>query len=396
MTSLMARSLRAAGDLTGLEFLDDTALKKYGPEQMLSRMLSTKSYISTNSSQAAREQDAQDVGVSTARHVGEGQCGIVYALQGTDFVLKIPKQGKADELFEDVKMHKTIEEAFESLRFRVRPDINIPRFGEWIHPSNQQFWKGHLSSFPPGTKETYGLLSARIFPLPEPVRTAIFKAFAPATMTKSSTQMAALLTESKNKDCLVRMYLGRRAERKPSDSFKLRNFELLVNEAEWLRLDTSAFADTLGRTLAALHWQAGVDANDVEFVLGSSPMIMPAATASDYSERTKDDARFVSQGLDFTKRSVRLWLLDFNRCQKFPRSDAGLKLIIDGFLWNDPYYPRPGSKNEKDQALWRTFKSAYLEESAELLKVVQGEESMADAFIKGVEADRRVSSGSLF
>lgn len=43
----MASGLRYAGEMSGLTFLDETTLRQYGPEQLLNRMLSTKSYIST-------------------------------------------------------------------------------------------------------------------------------------------------------------------------------------------------------------------------------------------------------------------------------------------------------------------------------------------------------------
>ncbi|KAK7957264.1 uncharacterized protein PG986_006486 [Apiospora aurea] len=393
LREMVARSLRVAGDLSGLTFLDETSLKKYGPEQVLSRMLSTKSYISTSSSQAARNQAAHDgeLVLRAAREVGKGQCGTVYAMTGTQYVLKMPNDGKVNELFEDCCIHKEIEEAFSDLEISLRPEVNIPAFGEWIHPSNDQFWNSYLQYLPANTPKSYGLLSSRILPLPEPVREAIWTQFAPQKIRDGAAKQREL-AEPKNKDCLVRVYLGRRIQRTESPNFKLRNFELSVNEMEYLRLDTKMYADTMGRTLAFLHWKVGVDANDVEFVLGSTPMIKPAARAAEYRARGKDGARFIGQGLDFTHRAVRLWLLDFNQCKRFPGTAAGLKQLVDGFYWNDPYYPRPGAKETKDQQLWITFKEAYLEMSG----CVSTSKGKAEPFIKAVEVRSKSQVGTLF
>lgn len=64
-----------------------------------------------------------------------------------------------------------------------------------------------------------------------------------------------------------------------------------------------------------------------------------------------------------------MWLLDFNQCQNFEdETDNGMKKLVDGFFWNDPYYPRPGLKgNKEDMAFWNTFKETYLEASKTLL-----------------------------
>lgn len=37
-------------------------------------------------------------------------------------------------------------------------------------------------------------------------------------------------------------------------------------------IDTSSFAQVMAQTLAILHWKAGVDENDVEFILASAPL----------------------------------------------------------------------------------------------------------------------------
>lgn len=108
LRSMIAVGLRYAGDVSGVSLLDDTMLQQYGPEQVLSRMLSMRTQISIISSQAQRDQAAQDdpPQLRAIKQIGMGQCGDVFALVGTDHVLKVAKKGKKDQLFEDCLQHK--------------------------------------------------------------------------------------------------------------------------------------------------------------------------------------------------------------------------------------------------------------------------------------------------
>jgi hypothetical protein len=54
-------------------------------------------------------------------------------------------------------------------------------------------------------------------------------------------------------------------------AFSLRNFCLFLDQIEDLALDPSEYAEAMADALAIMHWSAGIDANDVEFVLGSLP-----------------------------------------------------------------------------------------------------------------------------
>lgn len=92
---------------------------------------------------------------------------------------------------------------------------------------------------------------------------------------------------------------------------------------------------------------------------------------------------------DFLHRTISIWLLDFGMCQKFAMDDTGLKKLVDGFYWNDPYYPRPGSTNSRDKELWTIFSRHYLEVSAEFVK-----HTMPKAFIAAVEERGNMRSGN--
>ncbi|KAG9513371.1 4HBT like protein, partial [Aureobasidium melanogenum] len=83
----------------------------------------------------------------------------------------------------------------------------------------------------------------------------------------------------------------------------------------------------MAQSLALMHWKAGIDANDVEFVFGDS----------------------IQNSTDRDGHTVSIWLLDFNQCRRFSHDQAGLKQLVDAFWWNDPYYPRPSSSNPQDR-----------------------------------------------
>lgn len=269
LRSLMASGLRYAGDMTGFTVLDETFFRQYGPEQILNRMLSTKSYISTSSSLANRNQEAsENPALQLFTQVGKGQCGTVWALNGTTMVLKAVNKGKGEQLYNDFCKHQRVDSAFRQTLAQFRLDVSLPRLDKWIGPENTEFWEKHIKLFPKDFEPTHAIISSRIFPVPLPVRSAIVDAFAPRDVRKNKQ---SFLSQQENKDCLIRIYLGRRQERLPTNSFRLRNFDMTVNEMEWLRLDTQLFAQAMAQTLAIVHWKAGLDANDMEFVLGSSP-----------------------------------------------------------------------------------------------------------------------------
>lgn len=392
LKSLMPSGLRYAGDVSGLNFLDETSLRQYGPEQVLNRMLSTKSYISTSSSLAAKNQAAYDIPELRAfTQVGRGQCGTVWALTGTTEVLKVMNEGKRDQLYNDYCKHCRVDDALRDTLSGFRRNINLPSIGTWVAPSNEMFWDGHRSHFPESfVQPTSGFLSERIFPVPLPVRSAIVDAFAPKDI---KTRKESFLSQQENKDCLIRIYLGRRQSRSTSNTFRLRNFDMTVNEMEFLRLDIVLYAETLAQTLAIIHWKAKLDGNDVEFVFGSAPRQKRRPTTAELEATNSIDVDKLVSEVDFRHRSIGIWLLDFDQCKDFPENLDGVKQLERSFYFNDPYFPRPISGHPKDVALWNTFKESYLVTSAALTT-----SDMPKQFIDAVEAEgrKRRGGGSMF
>ena len=217
---LAITTLQAAGDILGHRLFSDSDIQNSEPQMILNRMLSTKSYISITEAHVDTEK-------RTFKQIGSGQCGTVYALIGITEVLKVPNQGKTEALWNDAKMHVQVEEAFRRTLLERRQQINIPRFGQWVLSVDTAFWNGCKKYFPPSFQPTQGLLTSRIFALPYPVRAAIFDSFASKDMKKNRELH---LTKPENKDCLVRLYLGRRLKEVTRSNVTLRNFPLHVNE----------------------------------------------------------------------------------------------------------------------------------------------------------------------
>lgn len=361
--------------------IGDNEMHTMKPQEVLCRMLSTKTAISTSSALAEANMQAQeDSQQELFRSIGQGQCGIVYSLRGTATVIKLPNSGKLDSLYNDFQMHCLVKNAFDSLpdNLRIANNVNVPEVERWVTPESDQFWSGHATRFPDDEVRLqfgYGLVSERIFPLPFPVRSAIVDALCPKEIR---VKKSGFLAQADNKDCLVRIYLGRKSKDTPmtANNVRLRNFPLHVDQMEYLRLDTTIFAKALAQTLAILHWKAGVDGNDVEFVLGGTPEIR-APPLSDITAAGKETTadHFIT---DFKQKTVSVWLLDFNQCKKFDESDSGLKQIVDAFWWNDPYYPRP-----TDKRLWGVFVKQYLETSSEFNKTTLPREFINQVKVAG-------------
>ncbi|KAE9993384.1 hypothetical protein EG327_005371 [Venturia inaequalis] len=332
------------------------------------------------------------------RQIGQGQCGTIYAIQDrrvrkdlgsrSTAVLKLANYPrKVSEIRNDHEKHISVAETFlqTSSISKEGSDIDIPDvLSDPLETESTWFWGlAGAGAHPLGSPKD-GFFTSRIYPIPEVVRAALVDVYAPRSLQEKEAKQK-FLDKEQQADCLVRIYLGRRlakGEERPlsNENFTLRNFPLHVNEMEDLGLDTHQYAKIMARSLALLHWAARNDANDVEFVLGTT-----ASSISSYIQKDSDDFE------------VGMWLLDFNQCQTLENDlDRRIKQLVDGFFWNDPYYPRPNLKgNKEDVILWTTFKETYLEVGKTILQNTREEDHPAQ-FLAAVEEKGESRSQSAF
>jgi hypothetical protein len=176
--------------------------------------------------------------------VGRGQRGAVFALNGTNSVIKIPNSSlKVGELFNDYQIHHLVYSAVAPFRSMK---ICVPRLKGWVIPQNNTFRDDMGALFPKETPSipSFGPISERIESVPLWFCEAIVDALCPKAIKKTKTEF---LARPENRDCLVRLYLGRRSDtcNMEARNIRLRNFPLHINEMDQLNLDPESFAITM-------------------------------------------------------------------------------------------------------------------------------------------------------
>ncbi|RMZ89719.1 hypothetical protein DV736_g3057, partial [Chaetothyriales sp. CBS 134916] len=194
----------------------------------------------------------------------------------------------------------------------------------------------------------------RIFPIPQIIRESLIDLYCLGALKRGAKASKA------NEDCLIRLYLGKDTEARPSKVFSPRNFRLHQDQMERLGLDLTLFAEAMGQGLAIFHWIAGTGGHDIEFVLELDNM------TPDSMLRPK------TRGLNFQKLLIHIWCLDFNQVRRITFDLVGVEMCVEAFFANDPYYPRPGSAE-----LWTIFSYAYLTTTEKALQKSENLELMA-------------------
>jgi len=125
------------------------------------------------------------------------------------------------------------------------------------------------------------------------------------------------------------------------------------------------FAEAIADALAIIHWEAGIDGRDIEFIIGSAP----SETTKTYTMPIKPGQSF-DDALErnFQKRRNKLWVIDFNQCRRFPRTIEGCEDAAQAFWDNEPYYPRPDNSNPDKAQLWDCFEETYIRRSNLILQ----------------------------
>ncbi|KAF2653308.1 hypothetical protein K491DRAFT_680611 [Lophiostoma macrostomum CBS 122681] len=291
---------------------------------------------------------SQDNSRSTFRCIGKGSCGSVWA-QNEFQAIKREDCHPERSVQNDFNMHRRLLEALEASRHLTK--MCVPRCHELIQNDNTRWWDEHGPNFPASYSHCKTLISERIPALNATARQHLIQAFCP------TERQEFVKSNPSDQDCLVRLYLGRRRHTARSERpsklniFSLRNFPLHLDQVELLGLDALPYAKIMAETLAVMHWAAGIDGNDVEFVLASP--------------RCGDDSTTTFDSPSIGRHA--LWVLDFDCCRSMTPDEHGVEQACGAFFRNDPYYPRPNPANEGDDRLWLEFRRHFIETSRNLL-----------------------------
>ncbi|KAK3360836.1 zinc finger protein-domain-containing protein [Lasiosphaeria ovina] len=327
---------------------------------------------STASSFAVFNQSQQAAEVSYQK-IGFGQCGLVFSKPGSAHVVKIARPYFSDALWEDFLSHLRLFKAFS---LHGDTQCRIPRVYSYVNKVNRAWWDANTALLPPNPEfplPSQALITERILPLPLAIRNVLIDKFCPEGLRESAKASPL------NNDCLARMYLGRHRTPNPplAPNFSLRNYNLCLDQMLALGLPVQDYAREMAACLAIIHWQARVDGYDIEFVLGSD-----AEYATHVAQSLGMDVEQLEQlpkhsdvEVLLQRRGVRLWVIDFNLCNRFAMDDAFilghekevLSQLVLAFFENDPYYPLPLMETNVDRQLWSIFRQEYLKKAAEIL-----------------------------
>ncbi|KAM3530923.1 hypothetical protein NHJ13051_001151 [Beauveria bassiana] len=324
--------------------------------------------------------------------VGQGACGTVWAetaASRSGTVIKRADGNPGRSLPNEHYIHTRILDAVKEQRRtrdgdmarkgdRIKIKVNIPYNHAFLEQASS-LWPTILPRLPDGSAACEALLSERIPPMNLDVRELLSSHYCPI-----KHQAMQLARDKSNESCLVRPYLGRRRLEQSGGPknrfFSLRNFPLHVDRMEELELPVEAYATAMADALAFLHWIVKIDANDIEFVLAPG-----RAGAEDDATPSIGDKLLVSDA--FGVHSI--WFLDFDCCNVLEMNEEGMRRAAMCFWRNDPYYPRPGAKNEEDQRLWRVFEQRFLETSSFLLSGESDEIQMLPDVLMRIIRDNR-------
>ena len=341
-------------------------------EQSLTRLLSTRTVVSTSSSFAKRQQAA--VGTTTAfREIGTGSIGKVFEHPGTIWAYKLPLTSDETKLWNNYTITRRIENSFEMLG-PLAGQVETPRAFWYAQESTNEFWDASIDRFPftdvfPLWRRDV-LCLERIFPLPKPTRDCLVDLYCHEAGRESAKANAA------NGDCLVRPLLGRPRQSSASrlKNFSLRNFKLHLDQIKDIGLEADDLAFAMADALAVLHWHTKIDAMDIEFVLGSSPQgdqivrrRFPLEKLTSASIPTSTFEHVTNSSPNFGRRMTSLWLLDFDACKDIALDQTGVNMACKAFVETEPYCPRAHSSDIFGQNLWISFGNRYIATARKIL-----------------------------
>ncbi|KAI1827505.1 zinc finger protein-domain-containing protein [Xylaria intraflava] len=333
-------------------------------DSQLGRMLSIRSAISPTSSSTHEQAREPSENVDVYQKIGAGSCGAIFTGDDKSIVVKVAKHPES-LVWNDYRMHTLIYNKIQDHKL----DLKVPKCHFFVPKRDLVFAEKQPGLYNAAIgicrMPADMLVAERIPPLPRSTRTLLIRKYC------SEKGKEKALIDRANNDCLVRVYLGSSRGKSDQKFFSLRNFKIHLNQLTDLRSDVTALASEMGKALAIMHWDAKVDARDVEFVLGGSVSAAPVLTYSHADFRwmmprtyTGPKSRVIE---DFFHRETNLWLLDFNQVRPISMNAVGVAQAIEAAQMNDPYLPKPHQDGEPAKLCWNAFTESYLQVAQDIL-----------------------------
>ncbi|KJZ74169.1 hypothetical protein HIM_06400 [Hirsutella minnesotensis 3608] len=282
------------------------------------------------------------------RMIGAGACGAVFSQEGSSWATKLARSGYARVLGNDYKQHMEIVRQFTAWNVG---GVLIPCCYGFVEAEEAaSFFRDNenLAEAASSTLNTLtaALMSERIWPLPWVVRELLIDRYCRPELSAAAKMIDV------NRDCLIRPYLGRNRDSHWRRFVSLRNFKMDLAHMGEIGLDTVNIASRMGEAMAVIHWAAGTDGRDIEFVLGTSREQWADAGGDVYGP---------------SQRGTALWVLDFNQVRPISLDAAGVALAVEAARINDPYFPRPGRRSLSERKIWNAFAASYMSVSRRVL-----------------------------
>ena len=342
-------------------FLSATELEVLTGSEILGQSLSLHSVISTVSSFSLRFQRARSrPELQDVNEIGSGLQGVVFEQVGEACVFKKENTGnqyRTTSLRNEYPLHQAAWTTFERYRTITNTKIQVPEPLEFLpNTPNSAFWLSVLPKMPAEYRAPGDILRMqRILPLPKIVRRGLVAHLCAQERYIETPETTRILDNPQNKHCLARIYLGKHTG--PYDTHApLRNFPLYLDTMKRIGLDITSLATELGIAYAILHWGAGINGDDVEFVFGTSALGPTENSANP----------------GFQHRAIGAFLLDFGQCEMVDlneepenvyQSFKGAMVTGD----NQSFIPHYAT----DPELFNAFKMSYIETGKKLLSEKQ-------------------------
>ncbi|KAK4442730.1 hypothetical protein QBC34DRAFT_443925 [Podospora aff. communis PSN243] len=288
-------------------YLQATDLASLPPTTVLKRSLAVRCIVSTPSSFAVRYQRA--IGRPDLQEIIEIGKGLQGAVFEQPLAMKKEHGHNVNlptNLLHEASLHRSVYDAFAKYDV-IGSEVKVPQLFRTIL-NTDTFWDENLSKFPAEYRQPGTMVQMeRILPLPRIIRRSFIVQFYPNNgVPLDADSVDEILHETANKHCLARTYLGRKTGPiSSSRGFSLRNIPLSLDTMLELELDVKGLANPIGQAFAIMHWGAGVNGDDVEFVLGTSAL--------------EDESQGGALGLQH--RAVGFYLLDFGQCDAVDLED---------------------------------------------------------------------------